>query len=111
MVKNVQTTVTAEETNAHTLKRRWNSTMWRVCVFTHVTQSRVLMETTNLTLFMLKFIQNVSGENSGYPRSHHMVDMAVGILHCFACIPVHVNEGWMIQDHIAKVPYKGTVQY
>ena len=61
---------------------------------------------------MLKFIQNVSGENSGYPRSHHMVDMGMGtiaqsekyfiVLHVYK--QVHVNEGWMIQDHIAKVP-------
>ena len=27
------------------------------------------------------------------------------ILHCFACIPVHINEGWMIQDHIADAMF------
>ena len=42
-----------------------------------------------------------------YTKFYYNVPLPFGkILPCFACIQVHVNEGWMIQDHIAKFPAK-----
>ena len=69
-------------------------------------------EVSMLTLYFI----NLSGMLSTFQHTlyAHLISLSLAlgkVFHWFACIQVRVNEGWMIQDHIAKVPYKGTVQY